>query len=163
MTIILYSYLIYLYTSIVKNPQEAVLDSKFLTASAEINAQKAKNITIGDEHEVNIDEFVGKVITASKDGTNHRDDECMDWEFLGKRASTFGKRAHTMDFLLGPLEVERKQVKRGKVSRLVKNKEDLVEPAKVKLIRSFRLATKSIIVATRRYSKARERNIQQCQ
>jgi hypothetical protein len=117
---------------IVKNPQEAVLDSKFLTASAEINAQKAKNIIIGDELEVNIDEFVGKVITASKDGTKHREDECMDWEYLGKIASIFGKRTHTMDFLLGPLEIERKQVKRGKVSRLVRNKEDLVEPAKVR-------------------------------
>lgn len=126
-------FFLYCVISIVKNPQEAVLDSKFLTASAEMNAQKAKNITIGDEHEVNIDDFIGKVISASKDGIRHREDECLDWEHLGKRASAFGKKAHTMDCFLGPLKTECKQVKRSQVSRLVKNIEDLVEPTKVKL------------------------------
>ncbi|KAI9477814.1 MAG: Nse4 C-terminal-domain-containing protein [Benjaminiella poitrasii] len=115
----------------VKNTQEAVLDAKFLTVSADINAQKAKNINIGVESEINLDDLVGKVITASKDGIHHVDDECLDWEYLGKKASLFSKKAQTMDFLLGPLYVERKQVKRAKTSRIVRNKEDLVTPTQL--------------------------------
>ncbi|KAI8988376.1 Nse4 C-terminal-domain-containing protein [Mycotypha africana] len=115
----------------VRNVQEAVLDSKLLTITSDINSQKARNIKLGTENEVNIDKVVQKVITASKRGLHHVEDERLDWEYIGKTACIFGKRAHTMDFLLGPLAVEHKQNKRGKVNRLVKNKEDLVTPARL--------------------------------
>lgn len=120
--------------NIVKNTQEAVLDSKFLGVSAEINAIKAKNIKIGEEVEIDLDKFVEKVITCSRDGINHDDEDGLDWELIGKRSCTFGKRVYTMDFLLGPLEVQRKEFKRAKSTRVVKNKEALVRPDQVQTV-----------------------------
>lgn len=93
---------------------------------------KAKNIKIGTETEVDLDEFVEKVITCSRDGSNHDDDTGLDWELIGKRSCQFGKRMYTMDFLLGPLKSERKEQKRAKSSRLVKNKDALVRPDQVR-------------------------------
>jgi hypothetical protein len=106
------------------------LDSKFLGVSAEINAIKAKNLKLGEENEISLDEFVEKVITSSMEGVH--DDEALDWKLIGERSCIFGKRAYTMDFLLGPLNVERKDIKRQKGTRVIKNKENLVRPAQVR-------------------------------
>ncbi|KAI8380268.1 Nse4 C-terminal-domain-containing protein [Blakeslea trispora] len=116
----------------VKNTQEAVLDSRFMAITADINTQKVKNMSIGQENEISLDEFVSKIITASGDGPKHLDDERLDWEHLGKIATRFSKKAHTTDFLLGPLRVEKKQVNRAKTTRVTKNKEDLVRPQQLK-------------------------------
>ncbi|CAO3663049.1 unnamed protein product [Rhizopus stolonifer] len=98
-----------------------------------MNTQKAKNLKIGTDMLINLDEFVSKIISSSREGVDHgEDDEYLDWEYLGKNAIHFGKRAVSMDFMLGPLAVEQKQVKRNKTSRLTKNKEDLVIPAQLK-------------------------------
>ncbi|KAI9281943.1 Nse4 C-terminal-domain-containing protein [Sporodiniella umbellata] len=117
---------------LVRNPQEAVLDSRLLALQADINTQKAKNLKIGTDMLINLDEFVSKIISSSKEGTNDGGDEFLDWEYIGKNAIHFGKRAVSMDFMLGPLAVEQKQIKRAKTTRLIKNKEDLVIPAKLK-------------------------------
>ncbi|OBZ89268.1 Non-structural maintenance of chromosome element 4 [Choanephora cucurbitarum] len=116
----------------VKNTQEAVLDSRFMAITADINTQKVKNMSIGQENEVTLDEFVSKIITASENGPKHIYRQRLDWEHLGKIATKFSKKAHTTDFLLGPLMVEKKQVNRTKTTRLTKNKEDLVRPQQLK-------------------------------
>ncbi|KAI9363334.1 Nse4 C-terminal-domain-containing protein [Pilaira anomala] len=116
----------------VKNTQEAVLDSRFLVLASDLNSQKTQSIQIGEDTEINLDELVAKIITASSEGPNHREGVCLDWELLGQRASTFGKRVHTMDFMLGPLSVQRKEIRKSKAVRLTKNKNDLVTPTQLK-------------------------------
>lgn len=118
-------------SSLVKNTQEAILDSRFLVLASDLNTQKTQNINIGQDTEVNLDEFVAKVITSSSEGVNHVHDVCLDWKLIGQRAIKFGKRAYTMDFMLGPLSVQRKESKRARTGKLSKNKEDLVMPAQV--------------------------------
>lgn len=118
--------------SVVKNTQEAVLDSRFLVLASDLNSQKTQSIQIGEDTEINLDELVAKIITASSEGPNHREGVCLDWELLGQRASTFGKRIHGMDFMLGPLSVQRKEIRKSKAVRLTKNKSDLVTPTQVK-------------------------------
>jgi hypothetical protein len=103
---------------------------------SDLNSQKMQNIKIGENHEISLDEFVSKVITASAEGQNHSENK-LDWEYLGKAASLFGKRSHTMDFMLGPLSVERKEIKKARSVRLTKNKEDLVMPTKVNRKKCF--------------------------
>lgn len=83
----------------VLNPQEAVLDSRLLAISADMNTQKARNLKIGTDTLVNLDEFVSKIISFSREGTNHEEDEFLDWEHIGKNAIHFGKRAISMDFM----------------------------------------------------------------
>lgn len=111
----------------VKNPVEAVLDSRFVRTIADIYKDKAKNANFGAENEVNLDEVVAKVVSfANQARENSRH---LDWEHVGQTACTFGKRARTMDFMLGALGVQRKQIKRTQNARIVKNKEDLVQVA----------------------------------
>ncbi|KAL9543800.1 hypothetical protein MBANPS3_007945 [Mucor bainieri] len=111
----------------VKNPVEAVLDSRFVRTIADIHKDKAKNVNFGAENEVNIDEVVSKIVSfANQARENNR---YLDWDHVGQHACTFGKRARTMDFMLGALGVERKQIKRTNTARIVKNKEDLVQVA----------------------------------
>lgn len=114
-----------------RNTQEAILDSRFLVLASDLNSQKTQNINIGQDTEINLDEFVAKVITTSSEGNNHIHDVCLDWELIGQRASTFGKRVHTMNFMLGPLSVQRKEIKKTRSGKLTKNKDDLVRPAQV--------------------------------
>lgn len=115
----------------VKNTQEAVLDARFLVVASDLNAQKVQAIKIGSDTDVNLDDFVGKVTTYSRSGTEHVEDDTLDWEHIGKLATEFSKRVHTMDFMLGPLAVEQKKIKRTNKARLTKNKEDLVVPAQL--------------------------------
>lgn len=114
-----------------KNTQEAVLDARFLVVASDLNAQKVQAIKIGSDTDVNLDDFVGKVTTYSRSGTEHVEDDTLDWEHIGKLATEFSKRVHTMDFMLGPLAVEQKKIKRTNKARLTKNKEDLVVPEQV--------------------------------
>lgn len=125
----------------VRNTQEAILDSRFMVLASDLNSQKAQNINIGQDTEVNLDEFVAKVITTSSEGPKHIHDVSLDWEYIGKKASMFGKRAYTMDFMLGPLSVQRKESKRVRTGKLSKNKEDLVMPAQVIYVFFFLFAT----------------------
>ncbi|CEP19484.1 hypothetical protein [Parasitella parasitica] len=110
----------------VKNPNEALLDSKLFRYITDVNNEKIKNINIGTENDVNLEEIVTKIRQFSREGTQHDEERHLDWDRIGKNACTFGKRACTMDFMLGPLGVQRKQSKRTHTARVVKNKEDLV-------------------------------------
>lgn len=92
-----------------------------------------QTVKVGTDTEISLDDFVSKVITTSSEGNNPRPADQLDWEHIGKLASQFGKRAHTMDFMLGPLSVQRKEKRINRGVRLTKNKEDLVTPAKVRV------------------------------
>lgn len=111
---------------LVKNPNEAVLDSRFMRFVSDINNEKVKNIKIGAATEVNLDEITAKIITMSRSGAHHMEDRYLDWEHIGKTACTFGKRAYTMDSILSKIGAQHKQIKRSQSSRVTKNKEDLV-------------------------------------
>ncbi|KAK4516898.1 uncharacterized protein ATC70_000225 [Mucor velutinosus] len=111
----------------VKNPVEAVLDSRFVRTIADIHKDKAKSVSFGAENEVNLDEVVAKVVSfANQARENSR---YLDWEYVGQSACTFGKRVRTMDFMLGAIGVQRKQIKRTQNVRVVKNKDDFVQVA----------------------------------
>ncbi|KAG0178069.1 nuclear protein [Apophysomyces sp. BC1034] len=122
----------------VRNTQEATLDSKLLVLSADLGTQKARNLRL-DNQLFNADEFVSKIITYGRSShvaereRNHRSNEepDLDWKKIGLRAMSFSRKAHSMDFMLGPLSVEKKQRKVTRQARLVKNKEDLVQPTKL--------------------------------
>ncbi|KAF7729267.1 nuclear protein [Apophysomyces ossiformis] len=121
----------------VRNTQEATLDSKLLVLSADLGTQKARNLRL-DNQVFNVDEFVSKIITygrsaevTERERSRSDQEPDLDWKKIGLKAVAFGKAAHSIDFMLGPLSVEKKQRKVTKQVRLVKNKEDLVQPTKL--------------------------------
>ncbi|CAM0136064.1 hypothetical protein VKS41_005550 [Umbelopsis sp. WA50703] len=114
----------------VRNTQEATLDSRLLVLSADLSVQKARKMRV-DYNSFDTDEFVSKVISLG--GGRHlaelnNDATELNWRDIGKQAVRFGKRAVTMDFMQGPLAVEKKQRTVNRQARIVKNKEDLVTP-----------------------------------
>ncbi|KAI9497138.1 Nse4 C-terminal-domain-containing protein [Zychaea mexicana] len=109
----------------IKNVSEATIDSKLLVLTADIGAQKARNLKL-DSDLFNADEFVGKVKSL---GSGNR--STINWKRIGARAFEHSQRAHSMDFMLGPLSVEKKQRKTGRQVRIIKNKEDLVQPTQL--------------------------------
>jgi hypothetical protein len=87
--------------TIVRNVQEATLDSRVLVLSADLSAQKAKALRLGGES-FSLDEFVSKVISIGKNNNEDFDrdeDEELDWKLLGKKAMRIGKRGHSIDFM----------------------------------------------------------------
>jgi hypothetical protein len=87
--------------TIVRNVQEATLDSRVLVLSADLSAQKAKALRLGGES-FSLDEFVSKVISVGKNNNEDFDrdeDEELDWKLLGKKAMRIGKRGHSIDFM----------------------------------------------------------------
>jgi len=114
----------------VRNTQEATLDSRLLVLSADLSAQKARNMRV-DFNVFDTDEFVSKIISLG--GGRHvadaNDDQPeLDWKEIGKRVIRFGKRPVTMDFMQGPLATEKRQRTVTRQTRITKNKEDLVQP-----------------------------------
>ncbi|KAI8341669.1 Nse4 C-terminal-domain-containing protein [Chlamydoabsidia padenii] len=116
-----------LFTS-VKNTQEGALDSKLLVLSAEITTQRARNLRLDNQH-FNTDEYISKLKTYC---APDRSTSQWNWAKLGRHAAKFNGKAHSIDFLLGPLSVEKKIRKQVRQIRLTKNKEDLVQPSKLK-------------------------------
>ncbi|KAI9246679.1 Nse4 C-terminal-domain-containing protein [Phascolomyces articulosus] len=108
----------------IKNVSEATIDSKLLVMTADLGAQKARNLKL-DNDLFNADEFVSKIKTLG--GSRSK----LDWTRIGNRAFEYNQRAHTIDFMLGPLSVEKKQRKTVRQVRIIKNKEDLVQPTQL--------------------------------
>ncbi|CAO3609108.1 unnamed protein product [Cunninghamella echinulata] len=117
----------------VRNTQEAALDSRLLVLSADITTQKARNLRM-DHNLFNIEEFISKLKTFCG-GNNNTENPNQEWKWekLGKRAARFGRRGHASNFILGPLSVEKKAKRVVRQVRVTKNKEDLVQPAKLKI------------------------------
>ncbi|ORX58109.1 hypothetical protein DM01DRAFT_1333773 [Hesseltinella vesiculosa] len=109
----------------VRNTTEATLDSRLLVLSADITTQKARNLRV-DHQLFNVDEFIAKVKSFCSGSSPEVVAE--NWVKLGKRATKYGRTVRSIDFMLGPLSVEKKKRKITKQVRLTKNKEDLVQP-----------------------------------
>lgn len=95
----------------VQRTNEAVLDSRFLSAVAELSAEKVQKLPVAMS-EFGLAEFITlsrnalRKLAASNDlsqssGSNPEE----AWELLGKTASIFWRGATTCDFLCGPIAV----------------------------------------------------------
>ena len=99
-----------------RNPTVANLDSKLLATTAELAKLKARNMSLGDAA-FSIDEYVGKVVSFMggqhyTDATSNADrGDTMDWAAIGRVAMRISRRPPTIDFMLGPLAVEKKERK----------------------------------------------------
>ncbi|QSL65879.1 hypothetical protein MERGE_000159 [Pneumocystis wakefieldiae] len=102
----------------VKRPQEATLDSQLLVQTVGIVNTKAKR---------NLFSFIkdDKDCHASQNSG-------LNWMKIGRLAMLCNKRPPTINFMLGPLSVERKERKVTRQERFYKNKEDLVQPEEIK-------------------------------
>lgn len=109
-------------------PSESILDTKTLTSMSEMGARLAKKMKLNadafDTHEfvTRLARFLGgEAAPARRTGGGQEDEEEDDedaadidrwqWSKLGRLCATLSKRAVTMDFLLGPLEIVPKQRK----------------------------------------------------
>ncbi|KAI9012571.1 Nse4 C-terminal-domain-containing protein [Phycomyces nitens] len=116
----------------VRNTQEASLDSKLLVLSADIGAQKARNMRL-EQQLFNLDEFVSKLKTIGRPETSAIDNQGeLNWKAIGMHAIQFGKRAHSIDFMLGPLSVEKKQRKAARQGSGIRKKHEVVQPTQLK-------------------------------
>ena len=107
-------------------PSESILDTKTLSSMSEMGARMAKKMKLNqdafDTHEfmARLARFLGgeaaPVRGAARAGVDDDSDdesgggiERWDWAKLGRLAGTLSRRAVTMDFLLGPLEIRPKE------------------------------------------------------
>lgn len=80
-----------------RNPLEAVLDSRFMTLTADIATQRARNANIGNAA-FDADEFISKI---KRFGTcpNARELDDLDWKSIGYRAAAHSDRVTSIDFM----------------------------------------------------------------
>ena len=108
-------------------PSESILDTKTLSSMSEMGARMAKKMKLNqdafDTHEfmARLARFLGgeaapvRGAARADGGDEDSDDESgggierWDWAKLGRLAGTLSRRAVTMDFLLGPLEIRPKE------------------------------------------------------
>ncbi|KAI9319286.1 Nse4 C-terminal-domain-containing protein [Dichotomocladium elegans] len=113
----------------VRNTQEAALDSRVFMLSADLGAQKAQNMRLGSTL-FDQDEFVSKVRTLG--GAQSADETgILDWAAIGKRAGSHTHRVQSMDFMFGPLVVEKKLRKVTRQVRIIKDHSDLAQPTQL--------------------------------
>lgn len=87
----------------VTRPQEATLDSRVLLGAADLARSKARNIKKGKEV-FSVDEFIGRLATfCASDGS------VGGLRLLGNLCTRYSIRPPTSDFMLGPLQVEKKE------------------------------------------------------
>lgn len=139
-------------------PQEATLDSAFLVMASNMGATKARAMKSGSGA-FDMDDFISKLITFMggrrgdqlSDESEMDDDDAghrLDWEKIGRKALAKSRRVPTIDFMLGPLEVEQKKRNVGKRAKLEKNKEDERKPQELReddIIRAENETTKNVI------------------
>ncbi|BFZ54661.1 hypothetical protein PYCC9005_001698 [Savitreella phatthalungensis] len=92
----------------VERPQEANLDSRVLLHTAALAQTCARNIKRGRET-LSLDEFMGKVATLCKSNDPSRDAQRAGLEKLAQIFTRNSMRPPTSDFLLGPLQMERRE------------------------------------------------------
>ncbi|PWN47094.1 hypothetical protein IE53DRAFT_321835 [Violaceomyces palustris] len=127
-------------------PTEGVLDSRSLLNMSEIGAQMARAMKMDvdafdvEEYLSRLARWIGGSSRASGGIMNHGDDDdeegqgCNDWDWdkLGRLAAKYSRRAPTMDFLLGPLQVEQKTRKAVTRQRLDRNAVAEVAPQQLR-------------------------------
>ncbi|KAI7882492.1 hypothetical protein K492DRAFT_176250 [Lichtheimia hyalospora FSU 10163] len=113
----------------VRNTLEATLDAKALSYLGDYSIEKAKNLQLGASA-FNADEFVSKVKTLGG-ATAREETRFLDWKAIGLRANQSNNQVVTMDFMYGPLAVEKKLRKQVKQVRIIRNHEDLIQPTQL--------------------------------
>ncbi|RUS18757.1 hypothetical protein BC937DRAFT_88381 [Endogone sp. FLAS-F59071] len=117
-----------LYTR-VRHTHEATLDSRLLVLSADLSTQRARNLKLNSTS-FDMDEYVSKLVSFM--GGRRYDGNDLDWQKMGRVAVKYSSKVPTMDFMLGPLSIEQKARKTHRVTRLEKNRADLVQPQQLK-------------------------------
>jgi hypothetical protein len=121
----------------VRQTADAALDSRFLVNASELAGKKLNNSLHGDTGVgIDLDQFVSRCIFFMKSGGRVADDEDapvvpiaddeddaaddgLDWAVLGRRACFIhNKRPPTVNFLLGPLSVQKRLRATQKKARL---------------------------------------------
>ncbi|CAG8463797.1 6195_t:CDS:2 [Ambispora leptoticha] len=118
----------------VRNTHEAILDSRILVLSADLNVQKARRMKI-DNNAFDTDDYIAKLTNFMGEQQTRGEDEDvhLDWLGLGKVAARYTNRAPSMDFMLGPLSIEQKERVKGKTpARIEKDEKDLKTPISMK-------------------------------
>ncbi|CDH49860.1 non-structural maintenance of chromosome element4 [Lichtheimia corymbifera JMRC:FSU:9682] len=113
----------------VRNPLEAVLDSRFMTLTADIATQRARNANIGNSA-FDADEFISKV---KRFGTrsNARELDDLDWKRIGHHAAAHSDRVTSIDFMLGPLKTEKKERKTAGRRNIIRMDTNAVRPTQL--------------------------------
>ncbi|ORY77020.1 Nse4 C-terminal-domain-containing protein [Protomyces lactucae-debilis] len=117
-----------LYQSVTR-PQEAKLDSAFLLEAADLAQTKARNIKRGVQ-EFSLDEFIIKVDSFITGGTRSLGDALQLTQLvsLGNVFAQYETRPPTMDLMLGPLMIERKERVFKAREQTKRTKASLVQP-----------------------------------
>ncbi|CDH54088.1 non-structural maintenance of chromosome element4 [Lichtheimia corymbifera JMRC:FSU:9682] len=114
----------------VRNTLEATLDAKALSYLGDYSIEKAKNLQLGATV-FDADDFISKVKTFGGITSVREEGNPLDWKAIGLRANQFNNQVMSMDFMYGPLAVEKKQRKQVKQVRIIRNHEDLVQPTQL--------------------------------
>lgn len=92
----------------VSRPQEATLDSRVLLSAANLARERARRIKRGKEC-FNLDEFFGRVAAFSSAGAEDDSVRRSGLSKLAKVCIRYSIRPPVSDFLLGPLQAERRE------------------------------------------------------
>ncbi|KAF8460324.1 Nse4 C-terminal-domain-containing protein [Kalaharituber pfeilii] len=135
----------------VKQTSDATLDSRLLVTAADLAYARVKNLSFGSGSAagVDVDEFVGKVISFMRNSPDERrrrgiDDEeedddgrdrgdAYDWKYLGRMAAFKAtRRPATSDFMLGPLAItKRARARTARQAGLRRNAAPVTRPIEV--------------------------------
>ncbi|KAL9938971.1 hypothetical protein V8E36_001784 [Tilletia maclaganii] len=120
----------------VKAPSEGILDARLLGHMVDIGTHMARTLKTNVDA-FDTDSFLNRVArtmggqarAAGRRGANEMDDEEAasmanewDWDALGRVAAKYSRRAVTLDFLNGPLQVQPKERKKVERTKKVKEK-----------------------------------------
>ncbi|KAF7315554.1 Non-structural maintenance of chromosomes element 4 [Mycena indigotica] len=108
-----------LFSTGVKGPQEATLDSAFLLMSSNVAAQKARQMKSAtgafdiDDFVARLSAFMGAMKDVDEDGDEEAyvDDNFLEWDRIGRKALAKSRRVPALGFMYGPLSIEVKQRK----------------------------------------------------
>ncbi|KAF7306157.1 Non-structural maintenance of chromosomes element 4 [Mycena chlorophos] len=123
-----------LFSTGVKGPQEATLDSAFLLMSSTMAAQKARQMKSATGA-FDIDDFVSR-LSAFMGGVKDVDDDeaeepadgaFLEWDRIGRKALAKSRRVPAPGFMFGPLTVE---VKQRKITQKPKVEKEKVKESK---------------------------------
>ncbi|EAU91422.2 Smc5-6 complex non-SMC subunit Nse4 [Coprinopsis cinerea okayama7 len=132
----------------VKEPQEAILDSRILLLASNASAQKVRSLKSGTGS-FDVDEFVAKLATfmggqkqvrqenfPQEAGSDVEEEDMhdypLDWAKIGRKAMAKSRRAPAMSFMLGPLSLEQKKRANMKREKHEKNTAEEVKPQELK-------------------------------
>ncbi|KAJ7072218.1 Nse4 C-terminal-domain-containing protein [Mycena amicta] len=117
-----------LFSTGVKGPQEATLDSAFLLMSKARQMKSATGAFDIDDFVSRLSAFMGGVKEVDEDGDEEPSDGVfLEWDRIGRKALAKSRRVPAMGCMYGPLSVE---VKQRKVTQRAKVEKEKVKETK---------------------------------